>query len=272
MTMKLLHIAAAAALLVLPVFSSADGNPQELKIIALENRVFELEQDNIALRREILELSSANTNANRASPELGQANEDLGDDSTVAATSISRDASLGLNGGEFYASDEAASFTFSRFGPILNLGNSRTEAGFIFSESRDFVVIGGLFYDVQPRILPGLELSFGVKTYGALLGIEDEDAIAIGGAIEARYPLSALPGVDGVFENFPITLSGGLGVAPDILSFGDSVRVIDWFARVGVEASESVDVFFGFRFLQFNTQPGDTEVDDRFHLGVRWRF
>ena len=258
--MKFKQVTAGAVFLFLPVLVNAGGTPEDLEIGELERAILELERSNLELERSNLELAKANE-------ELKNANKD----STVASTSISRDSTPSGSGGQFYASDKAAQFTYERFTPLFNWGNSRITGSFLFSETRDITVVGGVFWDLGEQILPGLEFSAGFKTYGSLIGIENQDAISFGGAIEALYPLTSIPVVGQYIEGFPLTLGGGIGIAPDILSFGEADRVFDWYARVGLRASESVDVFFGFRFLQFDTQAGDTEVDDRFHLGVKWK-
>lgn len=258
MIMKFLQLAAGAVFLVLPVLANADGDP--LEALEMERAKLEIERANLQLERENLQLERANV-------ELERQNADR----TVGSTSVSREVAPGTSGGQFYASNEALEFTYERYGPLPVFDNTRTTGSFIFSESRDLALIAGAFYDFQPDFLHGVELSFGVKAYAILLGIEDQDTISIGGAVEGLYRLPVenipLPYI----ENFPLIVSAGLGVAPDILSFGNSDRIIDWFARVGIRATDTVDVFFGFRFLQVNTQPGDTEIDDRFHLGVKWK-
>jgi len=251
--MKFLQLTAGAVFLLSPLLASADGTPEDVVIGELERAKLELERDKLELEREVLELERANT-------ELKKENSN----NQVAATSISRDSASEGNGGEFYASDRAAQFTYERFGSLSDsIGNSRTTLSFVFSEARDVVLIGGAYWDAEPTFLTGLRLSFGVKAYGGLIGIENQDAIAFGGSIEGYYPLP--------IEEFPLTVSAGFGAAPDILSFGQADNVIDWFARIGLRASDTIDVFFGFRFLQFDTQPGDTEIDERLHLGVRWK-
>jgi len=285
MTMKFSQLAVGAAFMLSPVLAISDGDPEALAIEELDRVNSELAQvraEIIRLKEELeranenldntnAAIADAETNANSSAGNNAGSSSGSSVDTTVASTSLSRDGTPLSNGGEFYASDEALQFTYERFGALPVFDNTRTTGSFIFSESRDVALIGGIFYDFTPDFLFGVDLSFGVKAYATLLGIEDEDAIAIGGAIEGRYrlPVETIPLP--YIEHFPLTASAGLGVAPDILSFGDSDRVIDWFARIGIEASEDIDVFFGFRFLQVNTQPGDTEIDDRFHLGVKWK-
>jgi hypothetical protein len=58
--------------------------------------------------------------------------------------------------------------------------------------------------------------------------------------------------------------------APDILTFGQSDRIFDWHARAELPLTKSISGFVGVRFLQFDTRPGDRELDKKVHIGVRW--
>lgn len=296
--MKFLQLAAGTVSLVTTVLVFAGGTPDELeaeraKLEAAELDRAELEQTKLLeqaeqekanLQNGVAEQADVapsavdqadvsqpaerqNLDLNGSEPlELGAANTDQTNwpTSTVGSTALTREADLGGNTIQIYASDKAAQFTYERLGSVFNIGNSRADVNFLFSETRDAVLSGSILYDVYPDFIPGLRVSLGGRAYAGLLGVENQDAIAVGGIIQGHYTIDVL--------DVPVNLSGGLGFAPDILTFGSSDRIIDWNVRAGVDVTEKIDVFVGFRFLQFDTIPGDVEADDRLHIGLRWKF
>ena len=133
---------------------------------------------------------------------------------------------------------------------------------FLFNEERDNVLTASVLYDVDWVTTAGMRLSFGTRVYAGLLSIENADVFGIGANIEAGYVLP--------LEKFPLALTAGLGYAPDILTFGQADRIFDWNVRAGLPLTSSVDAFVGIRFLQFDTRPGDRELDDQIHIGFRW--
>jgi len=163
---------------------------------------------------------------------------------------------------DFYASDKAAQLRYERDGKWLSSEQSRMSFGFLISEQRDNLFTFGLTVDASPKFLPGLKISVGGKTYAALLGEENSDIFGLGAGIEAAYTLPV--------EKFPLRLDAAVHYAPDILTFGQSDRIIDWQVNAGLKFRKSITGYVGFRFIQFDTRPGDREVDDRIHVGVRW--
>ncbi len=175
---------------------------------------------------------------------------------------LAEDGAAALRSMQLYASDKTAELTYRRMGPAFDLKNSRTSIGFLFNEQRDNVITGGIMYDAQPEFLPGLSLSFGTKLYAGLLGTENFDVVGVAAAIEASY---ALP-----VRQLPLVFSGEISYAPDIFTFGQSDRIIDWNVRTSLKLTNNIEGFVGLRFLQFDTRPGDRELDKRVHLGIRW--
>ena len=166
---------------------------------------------------------------------------------------------------QVYASDESFDARYEVHDTVFGLNNSRAFASFLISEERDNVLAGSILYDTDLDIFPGLSVSFGTKVYAALLGVENNDVFGLGGSIEAAYLFPV--------RQFPIRVSGTFNFAPDILTFGQADRIIDWNVRAGLPLTDNIDGFVGFRFLQFeDTLPGDREVDDRLHIGIRVTF
>lgn len=195
--------------------------------------------------------------------------KDVSDNSAVAAATAQRSANgsgdpvAGHRVIQFYTSDKSAELTYDKLGPAFGLNSSRASAGFLFNEERDNVLTGTLMYDVAWVTAPSLRLSFGTRAYAGLLSIENADVFGIAAILEAAYTLP--------LKQFPLALTAGVGYAPDILTFGQADRIIDWHVRAGLPLTKSVDAFAGLRFLQFDTRPGDRELDDQIHIGIRWK-
>ena len=164
---------------------------------------------------------------------------------------------------QVYASDDTAEVLYEKSGPVFNLNNSRASISLLFTEERDNALTGSLMYDAEPDYFPGLTLSFGSKLFAGLLGVENADVVGLAASIQAMYKLPV--------RQFPLQLSAAISYAPDILTFGQADRIIDWNVRSGLALTKNIDGFVGLRFLQFDTRPGDRELDKQVHLGIRWK-
>ncbi len=220
-------------------------------------------------------LANAGASGEDLAPKLGQANVEpvrVASTNTVRAGSgaaADSETDQAANGDtaptalQFYASDKTFEFLLERQGSVLGLDNAHANIGFLLSEERDNAVTAAIMFDAQPAFLATFNFAFGLRAYAGLLGQENNDILAIGANIEASYVLP--------IEQFPVQLSAELGYAPDILSFGQADRIFDWNVRAGLAVTDNIDAFVGFRFLQFDTRPGDTELDDHLHIGISYR-
>ena len=165
---------------------------------------------------------------------------------------------------ELYLSDKVAFGMYERNASerFESIDEGRLHLGLLYGEARDTVFQGGLAVDTSLTDL--FRLSVGGRGYVGLLGDENEDTIAAALGAEAAYILP--------FEKLPLEFGASIYYAPDILTFGTSDRVIDTRFGVALPVRPQLSVFTGARFLQFDTRPGDEEVDNRIHLGVRWDF
>jgi hypothetical protein len=164
---------------------------------------------------------------------------------------------------QFYTSDKTVQFQYQKHESSFNLGNSRSNASFVLSEERDTVMSATLLFDAPSVPVPGLTFSFGAKVIAGLLAVEDTDVLGIAPSIELvlRSPL----------EKLPLTVVAAVNYAPDILTFGNADRIFDWNVRVGLPLTRKIEGFVGYRFLQFNTLPGDRRVDNSVNLGIVWK-
>lgn len=162
----------------------------------------------------------------------------------------------------FYLSDEVIFAQLERSADRFGLDNGRMHLGFLFSEERDAVLQGGLAVDAA--FTRSFRLSFGTRAYIAILNEENMDALALSLGSEAAYVLP--------FEALPLEFGASLYYAPDVLTFGAGDRAIDAQVDVAFPFRSQLSVFGGVRFLQIDTRPGDEEIDNRVHLGLRWDF
>lgn len=164
---------------------------------------------------------------------------------------------------ELYLSDKVAFGQYERdAAKRFDIEEGRIHLGFLYGESRDTILQTGLAVDTSLTNL--FRLSFGGRGYLGLLGDENEDTVAAALGVEAAYILP--------FQRLPLELGASIYYAPDILTFGSSDRIIDTRVGVALPVRSQLSIFTGARFLQFDTRPGDEEVDNRVHLGVRWDF
>ena len=138
----------------------------------------------------------------------------------------------------FYLSDEVLFAQYERSAARYDFENARVHLGFMFTEERDTVFQAGLSLDAS--FVSSFRLSFGTRLYAALLSDENNDAFAgaIGGELAYQLP----------FEKLPLELSTSLYYAPDVLTFGQGDRVIDWQIDVTLPFRSQLSVFTGIRF------------------------
>ncbi len=233
--MRVLNSLTVAISLMLPFAVYADGTPEEAALDEAEK---------------VVEEQVGEPAAAKAAP-------------AKSADVIQVVAEKPANTMEFYSSDKAAELTYEKTGSVLGLNNTRARAGFLITEERDNVLTGAVMYDVQPKFFPGFKLAFGSKVYAGLLGVENTDVVAFAANIEVGYQFP--------IKQFPLDLGASLGYAPDILTFGQSDRVIDWTVRAGLGLTDNIDGFVGLRFFEFDTRPGDRKLDQQAHIGIRWK-
>ena len=163
-----------------------------------------------------------------------------------------------------YASDDAFRAEYETDVERFNLDGARLTGGFLLSEERDNVFTGTLILDTFPGLVEDVRLSFGARGYVALLGVENRDVFGLGLGVQGAYELPV--------DALPLQLGSEFFYTPDVLAFGQSDRIVDWNVDVGLAVRENISAFVGFRFLQFDTRPGDRDVEDDIHVGVRWAF
>ena len=159
-----------------------------------------------------------------------------------------------------YLNESVAYAQYERSATRFGFDNGRTHVGFLYSESRDSILQGGLSLDA--KFAESIRLSVGARGYVALLNRENEDAVAAAFGAETAYRLP--------FQALPLEFGASLYYAPDILTFGTADGTLDAQVDVTFPVRDQLSVFGGYRFLQVDVRQNDREVDNRLHLGVRW--
>jgi hypothetical protein len=162
----------------------------------------------------------------------------------------------------FYLSEKVAFAQYESSAKRFGLDRARTHLAFLFSEERDTVLQAGLALDAA--FTSSLRLSFGTRSYIAILSDENQDSLAVSVGAETAYQLP--------FETLPLEFGASFYYAPDILTFGVGDRAIDAQVDVTLPVREQFSVFGGIRYFQIDTRPEDREIDNRLHVGVRWDF
>ena len=160
-------------------------------------------------------------------------------------------------------SSETAQFTFRSDSSVIGWGGSDLALGLFYNEEDDFLLQGSLLQMRQASEETPLTFGVGVKAYvGSLDNGDDILALGIGGQI--RY---TIPGV----MPMAVYLEGYL--APEITSFSDSEKIVDYTIGFQIEALPQTIAFAGLRHLEVDNGSSDYELDDdNIHFGIRLTF
>jgi NADPH-dependent 2,4-dienoyl-CoA reductase/sulfur reductase-like enzyme len=165
--------------------------------------------------------------------------------------------------------NEAAQITYlyESYGQI-GIGGTDLGMGLFFNENDDVILNGGVLVTGnslgQNR---AFQAGVGVKAFAGVLDVDtDEDtvsAICIGGKMAYILP-----------SRTPLSISLEAYVAPRVTAFGDNERVAEAVFRFEVEIAPTTRFFVGYRALEveFENAPGEYEIDDSSHLGIRFSF
>lgn len=204
--------------------------------------------------------------APKQAPAATESNVDKGGRALLALVDAMRPsdvvAPLENNRLSFYLSEKVAFAQYESKATRFGLDRARTHLAFLFSEERDTVLQAGLALDAA--FTSSLRLSFGTRSYIAILSDENQDSLAVSVGAETAYQLP--------FETLPLEFGASFYYAPDILTFGVGDRAIDAQVDVTLPVREQFSVFGGIRYFQIDTRPEDREIDNRLHVGVRWDF
>lgn len=165
--------------------------------------------------------------------------------------------------------NEAAQITYlyESYGQI-GIGGTDLGVGLFFNENDDVILHGGLL--VTGNSLGenrALQAGVGVKGFAGSLDVPTEQdtvsAIAIGGKLAYILP-----------SRTPMSVSLEAYIAPEVTAFSDNERLAEAVFRFEVEIAPTTRFFVGYRSLdvEFVDVPGEYEIDDTGHVGIRFSF
>lgn len=170
---------------------------------------------------------------------------------------------------ELYISEDTLQLEYSRDVKLLEMEGNQLSFGFFFDEDRDIILNSGLMVpDLLKDKLPiPLSFSVGAKAYIALITKPiNQDVFAIAPGAGARLDLPTL------FQ-MPMYVDAEFFYAPSSLTFGDAGKLTDFNARFQVDFLPRTTGFIGYRKLRFDLEnTGDRDLDDAFHIGLRYSF
>ncbi|MEM7208742.1 MAG: YfaZ family outer membrane protein [Pseudomonadota bacterium] len=161
-------------------------------------------------------------------------------------------------------SSETASIVYLSDSSSLGYGGADVGYGVFFNEEDDYLFNANFLVSGKPASQQQ-PLQFGVGAKG-YLGIFDESdfdigALGIGGQIRYVIPSSVAP------------MAAALEIyyAPDITSFGDATSLTEVALRYEFEIVPSTRAYVGYRLIEVDFDDvDDVEIDDEFHLGIRF--
>jgi hypothetical protein len=150
----------------------------------------------------------------------------------------------------------------------LHRGDGYMEfAGFI-GEDDDYAGHARLVRFGQPATDTPLGLGIGLGLFGAHVDDVHDEAFALPLTGVAEFALEE------VFElTYPTRVGLEVSWAPDVTTFADGTRVLDFLARAEADLSAWATVFAGYRRLEVDLEnEGDAELDSAFQAGIRLGF
>jgi len=73
--------------------------------------------------------------------------------------------------------------------------------------------------------------------------------------------------------DIPVSLTAEAYYSPDMLSTGDSIGLVEYLARVGVEIAPNSKIYLGYNSINLELEDGgSSDLDGSFHVGVLLAF
>lgn len=168
------------------------------------------------------------------------------------------------NGFDISLSDETANVVYLTDSGSLGYGGADVGIGLFWNENDDVVGHANVLVTSNPQSGNNFQFGVGAKAYLGNVDRPDEDvgAIGIGGIV--RYVIPA---------QTPMGLSLEGYWAPRVTSFSDTDGLREISARFELEVMPSTRGYVGYRLLEPDLDTaGKVEIDDEFHIGIRFIF
>jgi len=155
---------------------------------------------------------------------------------------------------------------YARDAAILGIENGGVSAGFLRTSANDSVVHGTVYTPILQGAVP-VSINIGARIYLASLVEPGDDVIGVAFGASARYKLPVL-------DRWPIYIASQIFFAPEITTSSNSIDILDVHVIRGeMEVTPAIDALVGLRSLRVDRTFGDDDVvDERFYVGVRFRF
>jgi OmpA family/YfaZ precursor/EF hand len=168
---------------------------------------------------------------------------------------------------ELAVTDDTLQGKFLTDAGLVGLDGNTIGFGLLLTGDRD--IVGDVEF-LAPGLLRALlpdfvQVSLGARGLVGLLDDPDDDVVGIapGAAARVRLPVGGPP----------MYIAGDFFYAPDILTFGDADRVIDFNVRYELQFLQNTTGFVGYRLLNFDRENGgDDDIVDSLNVGLRLAF
>jgi hypothetical protein len=162
---------------------------------------------------------------------------------------------------EFLLSNKTLEGNYYRTASILSLGDQEFLLGINLTEDNDVLLKGGVSTDILQEKTP-LDIDIGARIYLSFVKKPDDDVNGLAAGIRGRYELK-------IFERFPIALASSVYYAPEIMTSGSNIDILDVEPiRAEVGLTSNIKAIAGLRILEI----GDHTLDNTFNLGASFRF
>lgn len=144
-------------------------------------------------------------------------------------------------------------------------GHTDWNMGLMYTESDD--LMGSIGIEMMGEAgshAPGLTGGVGIKAYGVSIDNTGDDvgSVTLGGKLRYVPPQVGRLG-----------LSAGLNYGPDVTTFGDANRFMEFNARAGFEVLPEASLYVGYRKVRVRMdRGGDVDLDKGWHLGITMSF
>ena len=142
-------------------------------------------------------------------------------------------------------------------------GRSLVDTRLLYNDNKD-TLLGSMGFDFvgQPGNVPGLELGAGARIYAGG-SANDTELLALGVGGITSYAPPFLRGFG---------LSGELFYCPQIFSFLDADRMLEFEFRTFFAITPKIKVFLGFQNIDTDFDRGDRDIDRAIRGGFDARF
>jgi len=161
-------------------------------------------------------------------------------------------------------SDDTAQFRYiTPVGFQNSFGGTELDLGFLYTTTEDVMgIVGFQAIDEAGSASPGLRVGVGVKGFAGQVNENDVYAVTLGAQARFAPPM---------FSRFGIF--GDVHFAPDVVTFGDTERLLYINTRLEYQVLPQATVYLGYRKIRANiSSGGHVSIDNGGHAGIQFSF